>query len=474
MSVLAHCALLLATACSAHAGHASLARQTSQAGNCQAVPERPAIKFFRWQEDWSVLANPCVPREPGDALKYMPLSSTDPRKYVSLGATLRERFVDSDPVLFGVAGGHRQAYLLQRLGVHADMHLTDATRVFVQVGSALAPGLSNPSSAAANRLDLWLAFLDTHANVGGGVFKFRIGRQEMAFDLQRFVAVRDGANVRQAFDAVWGDYEHGPWRITGFVSQPVQYHNASDFDDFSNPRLTFDGIRAQRKSAIGKLSVSYSVYRRDDAHFLAASGTEERRNLDIHDVGHAAGFDWDIEGMRQSGSVGRKTVDAWAFGALAGYTFTSARWQPRIGLQVDAASGNKNPDGNHMGTFNPLFPNGYYLTLSGYTGYTNFIHFKPSLTLAPTKGVKLVAALGMLWRETTHDAIYTMPDIPVPGTAGQPGRRSSTYGQLMLNWTATRSLSFAAEFDRYVVASALRRAGGHDSNYLGVEVNWGW
>lgn len=472
--MLANCALLLAMACATRAGDASPARQAAPVGSCETVPERPAIKFFRWQEDWSVLANPCVQRKPGDALKYMPLSNTHPKRYLSLGLTLRERFVHSDPALFGVAGGHRQAYLLQRLGVHADLHLTDATRVFVQAGSALAPGLANPGPADADRLDLWLAFLDTRTNIGGGVFKFRIGRQEMAFDLQRFVAVRNGANVRQAFDAVWGDYEHGPWRISGFVSQPVQYRNVSNFDDFSNPRLTFGGVRAQRKSRIGKLSVSYSVYRRDDAHFLAASGREERRNLDVHGVGRAAGFDWDVEGIRQHGFVGSKTVDAWAFGALAGYTFAGMHWQPRIGLQLDAASGDQDPDGHHVGTFNPLFPNGSYLTLAGYTGYTNFIHLKPSLTLVPAKDVTLVAALGMLWRQTTHDAIYAMPNIPVPGTTGQPGRRSSTYGQLKLSWTATRSLSFAAEFDRYIVAPVLRRAGGQDSNYLGVEVNWGW
>src|SRR3984957_10847850 len=33
-------------------------------------PARPAILFNRWQEDWSVLANPDVPKEPFDNLKY--------------------------------------------------------------------------------------------------------------------------------------------------------------------------------------------------------------------------------------------------------------------------------------------------------------------------------------------------------------------------------------------------------------------
>lgn len=76
--------------------------------------------------------------------------------------------------------------------------------------------------------------------------------------------------------------------------------------------------------------------------------------------------------------------------------------------------------------------------------------------------------------QTTHDGIYLQPDIPVPGTAGEGGKRSSTYGQLQASWAVSRSLSFAAEFDRYWVAQALRNVGGHDSDYAGVELRWGW
>jgi hypothetical protein len=41
-----------------------------------------------------------------------------------------------------------------------------------------------------------------------------LGRQQIAFDLQRFISVRDGRNVRQSHDAAWADYERGRWRLT--------------------------------------------------------------------------------------------------------------------------------------------------------------------------------------------------------------------------------------------------------------------
>src|SRR4029077_19968242 len=120
--------------------------------------------------------------------------------------------------------------------------------------------------------------------------------------------------------------------------------------------------------------------------------------------------------------------------ARRGYTFANMNWSPRVGIQLDAASG----DGNTrqtFGTFNPLFPNGYYFTLAGYTGYANLIHIKPSLTLAPTSSLKIAFAAAALWRQTTADAVYIQPDVAVPKTAGRPGAYTGSYGQFRLDWT---------------------------------------
>lgn len=436
---------------------------------------RPTIGFYRWQEDWSVLADPSKRTETGDDLKYIALSDDDPKRYLSLGVTLRERFEYNDATAFGVTGLGERDYVIHRLEVHADAHLTDRTRVFVQVENALAPGLHPQGPADANKLDLRLAFVDSSLDWGDGTFKYRIGRQEMAFDLQRFISVRDGPNVRQAYDAVWADYERGDWRISGFASQPVQYRNTTTFDDFSNRHLAYSGMRLQQRDiGGGDLSVTFSEYRNDNARFLAAAGKEHRRNVDLHYTGTAQGFDWDAEGMLQRGSLGGKDVDAWAIGTLAGYTFANMAWKPRIGVQLDAASGDRNLGDSSVGTFNPMLPNGYYVTLSGYTGYSNFIHAKPSITLSPMMGMKLLAAVGGLWRQTTQDAVYLQPSIPLPGTAGQPGRRTATYAELRLDWAITRSWAMAIEADHYDVASVIQNAGGHDSNYLGAEIRWGW
>jgi hypothetical protein len=453
-----------------------LTRASADEGaSSNAEPERPAIGFFRWQEDWSVLADPRVAHEPGDILKYIPLSSGDPKRYLSFGITLRERIESNDAPSFGAAGTTHELYLIHRLELHADAHFTDATRAFVELENALSPGLSPQLPPNANKLDLRLAFLDWSGQIGGGLLQWRLGRQEIAFDLQRFVSVRDGPNVRQAYDALWSAYDLDRWRLSAFASHPVQYENNSAFDDYSNRHFTYGGVRLHRDfGPEGGVAVTFSEYRNDDAHFLAASGPEHRHNWDIHYNGSADGLDWDVEGVEQRGAVAEKSVSAWAFGSLAGYTWVDRPWRPRVGLQLDAASGTHNLTGQDVGTFNPLFPNGYYLTQSGYTGYANFLHVKPSLTLRPEPDLTLLAAVGGLWRQTTEDAVYTIPDTPVPHTAGEPGRYSATYLQVRGDYTATRSLAFALEANYYDVASVIRQVGGHDSLYFGFEGRWGW
>jgi hypothetical protein len=437
------------------------------------TPRRPSILFNRWQEDWSVLADPRVPRAPLDGLKYIPLSSDDPKTYLSLGAGLRERFEANDAPGFGIGRNRNNDYLISRMETHADLRIASQIQVFVQLQSDFAPGKTTITPVDQDRFDLEQAFIAVTEPLAGGTLKLRFGRQQFGFDLQRFVAVRDGPNVRQSYDAAWIDYEHEPWRLISFYSRPVQNKDQRAFDDYSSGRLTFSGVRLERTlSTSSGVALYYARFNQDNARFVSASGNERRDIVDLRYFGSAAGFDWDLEAMNQTGRIGRKNIEAWAFGTLAGYTFDDVPMTPRIGLQFDGASGNHN--GSQFGTVNPLFPNGYYLTLAGYTGYVNFIHLKPSITIHPTKTLKVMFAAAAQWRETTADAVYTQPNIPVAGTAGRSGRYTGTYFQIRADYAFTTYASAALELVHFAIGDALRHAGGHDGDYLGLEVKWGW
>jgi hypothetical protein len=464
-------------------GAAMDARAASDAGDAQPPAptpvttcdaKRPTVLFNRWQEDWSVLANPCVPRAPLDGLKYMPLGG-DQASYLSLGANLRERLEVNNAALFGVGGNHGDTYLLQRAEVHADIRLGDHLQIFGQIEDAQPYGRDSVSPVDKNPLDLEQAFVTYVGALGGGTFKFRLGRQEMAFDLQRFISVRDGPNVRQAFDGLWTDWEIQRWRFIAYATQPVQNRDASNFDDVSNRHLTFSGVRFERQGVgPGDLSGYYSRYNRDNAHFIDATGNEHRDVFDLRYTGKTGQVDWDVETMLQSGHVGNSTIGAWALGSLAGYTFSDVPGTPRAGIQIDAASGDRHPGDGRIGTFNPLFPNGYYFTLAGYTGYSNLIHVKPSITLKPASNLSLLAAVGFQWRATTADAVYAQGSVPVPGTAGHGSLWSGMYVQLRADWTIAANLIGSVEAVHFQVGDAIRAVGGSNADYIGVELKYGW
>ncbi len=411
---------------------------------------RPKVDlFYRWREDWSALADPRLRTEPLDGLKYIPLPFHDPKSYVSLGLTLRERFELNDAPAFGIGNAKSDNYLLDRLQWHVDVRPNAQWQMFVQFEDVRAPGKSVITPVDEN--------------------------EEMAFDLQRFVSVRDGPNVRQAYDAIWLDWERREWRVIGFWSHPVQYRDERPFDDFSNQRFQYGGFRVERQNVgPGDLAVYYSRFMQDDARFLDAVGDERRDNVDVRYGGTRDGFDWDLEAMGQFGDIGGKNIRAWAVGSRSGYTLADVRWTPRLGLQIDAASGDDKAGDKTLGTFNPLFPNGYYFTLAGYTGYTNLIHLKPSLTVKPTTKLALMLAPGVQWRETTADAVYVQPDIPISGTAGKAGQWSGVFVQFRADWQVTPSVLAAVEAVRFQIGDAIRRAGGHDSTYFNTELKYGW
>lgn len=465
----AQCVLLLIAAATACLPSAAYAADNPE------KPKRPTIKSNRWQEDWSVLADPKLRTEPLDGLKYVPLSESHPGTYVSFGANLRERFETNRTPAFGIGGVERDNYVIERAQFHIDLHLFDDWQVFTQFEDDRAFGKKDIGPADADRVDLRLAFVAYSHAFDAGTFKARIGRQDFAFDLQRFVSSRDGPNVRQSFDAVWADWETGPWRFIGFVSQPVQYRDERPFDDTSSGDFRFSTLRIERQVLGGnELSAYYSLYQRQNAHYLDASGDEDRHIVDARFAGNHSGVDWDVEGMGQFGTVGDKGIKAWAFGARGGYTFEDAMWTPRIGLQFDMASGDHHAGDNTLGTFNPLFPNGYYFSLAGYTGYANLIHLKPSITVKPSAALTLTGAIGLLWRQTTADAIYVQPNQPLPGTAGRGGAWTGAYGQIRLDYAFTPNLTGAIEAVHYDIGNTIRRAGGRDGNYLGAQLSFAW
>jgi hypothetical protein len=102
----------------------------------------------------------------------------------------------------------------------------------------------------------------------------------------------------------------------------------------------------------------------------------------------------------------------------------------------------------------------------------NLFHLKPSLTVRPIANLSIMGALGFQWRETTADAIYVQPNIPIARTAGQGSAWSGAYAQLRVDYRFDANLTGALEAVHYKIGNTIGQAGGHDSNYVGLELKY--
>ena len=415
------------------------------------------FQLVRSDEDWRVLRDH---PDAAPAYKYQALTD-DGAIWISFGGEVRERLDTLDAPRYGI---QRKAdnYLLQRVMMHADLHLGERVRVFAQLSGDDAVGKKSPLAPSdTDRGDVQNLFVDVNA----GAARWRFGRQELLFNpTQRFVSVREGPNVRQSFDGGRATWHLGGWAVDAFAMQPVRYA-AGAFDDRNDNHQAFYGAYASTTLAASARVDAYVMgLQRDAVAFGTDHGDERRDSAGLRLAGQHGRVDYDLEGLTQWGRLGAADIHAWGFGAIAGYTFAGTL-APRWGLEADVGSGDDARRANRVGTFNPLFPKGAYFDESGLLSWANSIVLRPSFSLQPRANLSLRASVIAHWRENVRDAVYLQPYAALPQTLGNTARRVGQAYELDATWRCGRGLSVNAEIAHHEAGPAITRAGGRDSDF---------
>lgn len=174
---------------------------TEQAGETARGFAAPPLKNLRYDEDFSRFRDESARAGALDRLKFIPLNRSK-TWYLTMGGEARLRYETYRSNNFGAGVQDANGYLLNRLMLHGDFHFGRRFRVFAQIKSGLlADRRGGARPVDLDKLDLHQAFAD-YAIFGGekNSLTVRVGRQEVEFGSSRFVAVREGANVRQLFD----------------------------------------------------------------------------------------------------------------------------------------------------------------------------------------------------------------------------------------------------------------------------------
>ena len=428
---------------------------------------RPAITLLRYDEDYSFLREPRCRTDLWDPLKYLTSTHALPVD-LTLGIDVRERFEHFNTFDWGGVPSSPGGYLLQRVMPHAALHFGPYVRVFFQLTSNLVWG-RDPRPLDRDDLDVLQAF----ASLSLGSFTLRGGRQEVQYADSRLVSIREGPNVRLAFDGLRLIQRIERLQLDGFALVPVQVRPGI-FDDRPEPGQWFWGLYATGPVFpwLG-LDLYYLGRFRETATFEQGTERELRHTVGTRIWGAPGGWDYNVELAYQAGTFGEGTIAAWMVASDAGYTVELLPGRPRFGAQANAASGDSNPGSADLQTFNPLFPRGAYFSQANLIGPLNLVNFHPAMTLRPIDKLEITLDWDFFWRESLDDGLYQPSTaLQVPG-AGNPARYVGSQGAALVQWQITGHAALGATYSHFFTGPFFRFAGlGSDVDFAGLWLSY--
>ncbi|WP_235872971.1 alginate export family protein [Pseudoxanthomonas winnipegensis] len=433
------------------------------AGAAQAAG--PQAKLLPYEEDYSALG--AVSRTGWERLKYIPVGSG----WLSLGGESRTLYDFRQDNGFGRFATDPHGYWQQRFRLWADYRPTPNFRLFGELASSSVAGLQTRPVQATDRnaLDLAQGFVELSGDGAAPTWRLRAGRQQIAYAWQRLLDPRDPANSRMPFDALRVLYQR-PGLSGGLLwGRPVQTRVGS-FDDRSDDAQRLWGAHVEKPLYTGtqgaaKLEAIYLETHQNGRRYAGVVGEDHRQTLSTRFSGTYARWDYDLEMIGQRGHFAGQRVRAWQGSLFAGYSFDQA-WKPRLGLRMEASSGDRRPGDGELNTFNGLYARASVFDGSMMT--TNVRYFGPELVLRPSDKLWVDLYVLKLQRQSLHDGVYAAGwRVVQPGDANQ----ARDIGVRKVMWVKYRFNDFAS-LDVYVhhtSAGAFLHEGtreGRDSFYV--------
>ena len=364
---------------------------------------------------------------------------------------------------------------LHRVLLHGDVRFNEALRGFVQFGydneTARPHG---PPATDVNKFDITLGFVDLSLPTALGPLVARAGRQELSFGSQRLVSVRESPNIRRSFDGGRVLWSADGYHLDAFYVRPVSVHHNA-FDDTSNGAESLSGLYATGPvlgTAALKIDVYFFEYLRDAGRFAIGTARERRHSLGTRLFGRKGALDWNIEGVYQLGRFGPRDIKAWTLATDVGLNFDTVALKPQFGLKADIASGNRHVGQSSLGTFNALYPKLPYFSEANLIAPANVIDLHPDLRLQLAPALQVTIGWDLLWRETTRDAVYAPPLLPLPGTAGRPGHFIGRQAIGEVDWQLDQHLRLSTQYVHFFRGAALQSVHGRDVNFLYASITY--
>ena len=440
--------VLFALLCQLIAGLA--AAQTpdpSPPGPPQAA-NRPHLNPFPAEQDWSFLADPAARTDALDRFKYVPWGE-NPQHYVSFGLEYRTEYEYFDNWMFGAGPQDPNGYVMSRVMPHVDLHVGPNLRFFTELKFDYNAGRNGGPRPGIDedRGDFHQGFLEmgSHVSREQGT-SLRIGRQEVVLGTGRLFDNNEGPNVKLSFDGARLITQTAHIRWDNFVLKPVE-DNPGFFDDAPNHAQTAWGSYLTAPLSItsrGQVDLYYLGLATESATYNRGSANELRQTIGarffrVPDTG--LDYNWELNA--QLGSFGADRIRGWSVSTETGYTFSHTRFHPRPLLRVDAYSGDHNPAGHTLGTYNPYFPRGAYFTPKEIPslGNQNLMDLHPVLQFLARQNVTGEISWNWYWRESPKDGVYAFGSTAlIDSSNGSRVRYLGDQGDMEIRWSPAKHI----------------------------------
>ncbi|MBI1722726.1 MAG: alginate export family protein [Gemmatimonadetes bacterium] len=326
---------------------------------------------------------------------------------------------------------HDDFFTLTRLFLSADLHVYDRLRFFVQGKSATVDSRSLQGGIRVvdqDELDLQQFYGELRfPHAGSGALAFRVGRQELAYGRERLISPLDWTNTRRTFEGYSGSFSFPSGAVSAFLTRPVLV-NKYEFNE-RDSATTFYGLYATARPPRTVIGVDayWLGLRRASARFNGTAGREERQTIGARVWGptrQGARLDYEAEAAWQFGTVGPGKIRAYMFAGQVGYSLPQVRGAPRVYLNLDYASGDKDSAVADVQTFNQLFPLAHaYLGFMDVAGRQNVVDLSGGLSVRLRRAVSTAVDFHRFQRASGKDGLYgpLAPFLPPPAGAVRSG-----------------------------------------------------
>lgn len=423
------------------------------------------IARLRFEDDFVYLKSDTSTKSWDEELKYLPLVG---QATVSLGGEIREHYQNYTHVNFGqipssyVTGNPHQ--WLHRLLIHADLQLHSRFRVFAQLNNTVRFLNPNPitNQVDQNKLSFHQWFADMKIT---DQLVLRLGRQEMLFGQERFIASREGPNNRQSFVGAHLIHKHKNIRTDLFYTHPVKLNLGTWDDEKSTEKLAGFHVKYDRIIKQVNADAYYYYFESQAREYYSNIGEEKRHTLGLHIYSNPQKINYDFELSRQLGSF--KSLDIHAFMAVWDLN-VAVKPHRYIGFSGNFVPGDQSNSDGYLNTFNTLFARPPF-------GQTVALNISNTLNLSPyiryQNGTKwlVTARASFVQRTSTKDGLYTpnmtqLRPYDLAKMSSDALKVCEIYA-LDVNYVPTKHYFFQAEIG-YCKANAYLKGTGAGENVI--------